>query len=49
MKVFYFLLLMVGIVLTLGTESLNAVTNIIGLMMSVYACGKLNLFNQKYV
>ena len=49
MKAIYLIVLMVGIVLALGTESLNAASNIIGLMMSVYACDKLNLFNQKYV
>ena len=49
MKAMYFIILFAGIVLTLGTESLNAASNIIGLMMSVYACEKLELFNQKYV
>lgn len=49
MKAMYFIILLVGIVLSLGTESLNAASNIIGLMMSVYACDKLELFNQKYV
>lgn len=49
MKAMYFIILLVGIVLALGTESLNAASNIIGLMMSVYACDKLELFNQKYV
>ena len=49
MKAIYFIILLVGVVLTLGTESLNAASNIIGLMMSVYACDKLELFNQKYV
>ena len=45
MKVFHFIALMVGIVLLLATESENAITNIIGLLLVVYECYYFNLFN----
>lgn len=38
-------LLIVGIVLLLATESENATTNIIGLVLVVYECNKLSLFD----
>lgn len=44
MKALNIILLIVGIVLLLATESENATTNIIGLMLVVYECNKLNLF-----
>lgn len=44
MKALNIILLIVGIVLLLATESENATTNIIGLVLVVYECDKLNLF-----
>lgn len=38
-------LLMLGVILLLATESENATTNFIGLMLVVYECDRLNLFN----
>lgn len=45
MKAVYIIILVAGVVLTLGTESLNAATNIVGLAMCAYSCDKLNLLN----
>ena len=49
MKAIYLIVLMVGIVLTFGTESLNALANITGLCMVAYSCDKLNLFYNNVV
>ena len=49
MKAIYFIILLVGIVLTFGTESLNALPNITGLCMVAYSCNKLNLFYKNVV
>lgn len=45
MKAVHFILLVVGIVLLLATETENATTNIIGLLLVVYECNKFDLFN----
>ena len=49
MKAIYFIILLVGVVLTFGTESLNAFANITGLCMVVYSCDKLDLFYKNVV
>lgn len=45
MKAIHIIILIIGILLMLGTESESATTNIIGLMLVVYECNKLNLFD----
>ena len=47
MKALNIILLIVGIVLLLATESENATTNIIGLVLVVYECNKLNLLGNE--
>ena len=49
MKAIYLILLVVGLVLALGTESLNATSNILGVALAFFSCDKLNLFNRNYV
>lgn len=49
MKAVYLIILMVGIVLAFGTESLDMMSNLTGLCMMVYACEKLNLFYNKFI
>lgn len=45
MKAVHIAILIVGIILTFATESESATTNIIGLLLVVYECEKLNLFS----
>lgn len=45
MKAIHIIILIIGILLMLGTESESATTNIIGLLLVVYECEKLNLFS----
>ena len=45
MKAINIIILVVGIILTFATESESATANIIGLLMVVYECEKLNLFS----
>ena len=47
MKVVHITILIVGIILTFATESKQAETNIIGLMLVVCECNKLNIFKAK--
>lgn len=45
MKAINIIILFVGIILTFATESESATTNIVGFLLVVYECYKLNLFN----
>ena len=45
MKALHIAILIVGIILTFATESESETTNIIGLLLVVYECEKLNLFS----
>lgn len=45
MKAVHIAILIVGIILTFATESESATINIIGLLLVVYECEKLNLFS----
>ena len=45
----YFIILLVGIVLTLGTESLDMMSNLTGICMVAYSWEKLNLFYKSIV
>ena len=47
MKVVHIIILIVGIILTFATESESATANIIGLLMVVYECEKLNLLSNE--
>lgn len=49
MKAVYLIILMVGVVLTFGTESLDMMSNLTGLCMVAYSCDKLNLFYKKLI
>lgn len=49
MKTIYLIILIVGVVLTFGTESLNAWPNIAGVCMCVYSLDKLNIFKNEKV
>lgn len=49
MKAIYFIILLVGVVLTFGTESLDNMSNLAGLCMVAYSCDKLNLFYKNVV
>lgn len=41
---FYIILLVVGIILLLATQSEYCISNITGLAMTYFACRKLNMF-----
>lgn len=47
MKAIHIIILIIGILLMLGTESESATTNIIGLLLVVYECEKLNLLGNE--
>lgn len=47
MKALHITGLVVGVFLLLGTESMDAMTNILGLLLVVYGCEKLNLWDSK--
>lgn len=49
MKAIYFIILLVGVVLTFGTESLDNMSNLTGLCMVAYSCDKLDLFYKNVV
>lgn len=45
MKAVHIAVLIVGVILTFATESESATANIIGLLLVVYECNKLDLFS----
>jgi hypothetical protein len=49
MKAIYFIILLVGVVLTFGTESLDNMSNVVGMCFITYSCSKLNLFYKNVV
>ena len=49
MKAIYFIILLVGVVLTFGTESLEHMSKLTVLCMVAYSCDKLNLFYKNVV
>ena len=44
MKAVHIIILIVGVFLTFATESENATTNLIGLLLIAYKCNRFNLF-----